>query len=66
MTSLEKIEKAITALSPEDLRKLATWFAEFHGDLWDQQIEDDVKAGRLDKLADEALAHHRSGRTSPL
>lgn len=33
---------------------------------WDRRIEEDIDAGRLDELADEALADHRSGRSRDL
>lgn len=33
------------------------------GDAWDAQIAADVKAGRLDWLADEARKEHASGKT---
>jgi hypothetical protein len=32
-------------------------------DAWDRQIAEDVAAGRLDRLAEEALAHLKAGRT---
>ena len=60
MTKLEKIEQDIASLTPGEVAKLARWFAEFQADVWDRQIEDDAKSGRLDKLADEALASHRA------
>lgn len=66
MTKLEKIEQDIAGLSRDDFRKLADWLAAFQADLWDRQIEDDVKAGRLDKLAEQALAELREGKTTPL
>jgi hypothetical protein len=66
MTKLEKIETAIEELSPEELQELASWFAEYHADVWDRQIEVDAASGRLDTLAEQALAHHRAGRTTPL
>ena len=66
MTKLEQIEKAITALSPEEIRKFAGWFEEFQADLWDRQIERDVAAGRLDKLIDEARDDIKAGRAKPL
>jgi len=66
MTKLEQIEQAITALPHDDIVALAEWFAEFHADLWDKEIAADAKAGRLDKLAAEALADHKAGRTKPL
>lgn len=66
MTKIEKIETAISELSPHELRQLANWFAEYQANAWDQQIANDAQVGRLDKLADAALAHHRAGRTTPL
>jgi hypothetical protein len=66
MTKLEKIEQDIASLTPGEVAKLAQWFAEFQADLWDKQIEADAKAGRLDRLADQALAHHSAGKTRPL
>jgi hypothetical protein len=66
MTKLEDIEKAILALSGDELAKLRDWFEELQADLFDQQIERDAKAGKLDRLADEALAHHKAGRTREL
>jgi len=66
MTKLEKIERDIASLTPGEVAKLAQWFAEYQADLWDKQIESDTKAGRLDKLADQALASHHAGKTRPL
>ena len=66
MTKLEEIETAITRLPPDDLAKLRDWFEEFASQLWDAQIERDAKAGKLDRLAAEALAEHKAGRTKPL
>jgi len=33
---------------------------------WDEQIERDERAGKLDGLIDRALEEHRAGRTRPL
>ena len=33
--------------------------------IWDRKIEEDVAAGRLDELANEALSDLRAGRTRP-
>ena len=35
-------------------------------DAWDKQIEEDIKAGRLDKLGDQALEDLRAGRCKDL
>ena len=35
-------------------------------DAWDKQIEEDIKAGRLDHLVDKALEDLRAGRCKEL
>ena len=65
MTKLEKIEQDIEALGSGELARFRAWSAEFNAANWDAEIEADAKAGRLDALADRALAAHRAGRTRP-
>ena len=62
MSSIGEIEDAVRRLSSQELAEFRTWFAEFDGAQWDRQIEEDVAAGRLDALADEALSDLRDGR----
>ena len=66
MTKIEKLEQEIQALSAKELTSFRAWFAAFDAAAWDQQIDADVKAGRLDRLADTALADHRAGRSRKL
>lgn len=66
MGRVEKVEKAVQELSPDELAEFRDWFAEYDWAVWDQQLERDVKAGKLDRLADEALGEHASGNTQPL
>mgnify|MGYP001180954553 CR=1 FL=1 len=66
MTKLQQIEKSVEALSDEEMKAFAAWFEELRWQRWDRQIEEDAKAGKLDKLAEEALADFRVGRTTPL
>lgn len=66
MTKLEQIEKSVAELSKEELAAFAEWFAELQAERWDKQIEADAKAGKLDKLAEQALADIRAGRVRPL
>ncbi|WP_442919823.1 hypothetical protein [Mesorhizobium sp. M8A.F.Ca.ET.182.01.1.1] len=66
MTKLEQIEKSITELSPEELKAFAAWFEALQADIWDRQIEADVKAGRLDKLVAEARAEIAAGKLRDL
>ena len=57
--TLPELEKTISALQPDDLSKFRAWFLEFDAKRWDEQIERDAAAGRLDALADEALRQHQ-------
>jgi hypothetical protein len=66
MTTLDEIETAVSQLPEGDLARFRHWFAEFDGKRWDRRIEEDVRAGRLDSLADQALEHLRSGWCKPL
>jgi hypothetical protein len=66
MSEVEKLAERIEKLSPEELKKLRAWFAEFDVRLWDAQIEADAKAGKLDTLVAEALADHKAGKTREL
>ena len=62
MSTIQEIEEAVRRLSPEALAAFRAWFAEFDAAVWDRQIEQDIAAGRLDALADEALDDLRQGR----
>jgi len=62
MGSVKEIEEAVLKLSTAELARFREWFAQFDAVAWDRQIEDDIAAGRLNALADEALKDFRSGR----
>jgi hypothetical protein len=62
MGSVKEIEEAVLRLSVAELVAFREWFAEFDAQVWDRQIEDDIAAGRLSAMADEALEDLRSGR----
>jgi hypothetical protein len=62
MGTVHEIEAAISKLSRQELVALRDWFSQFDSAAWDKQFEEDVAAGRLDGLADEALADLRDGR----
>ena len=66
MSEIEQIESQIQSLSAEELAKFRAWFIEFDGRVWDEQIEADVKAGKLKNLAAEALAEYKAGKTRKL
>lgn len=66
MSTVTEIQQAITQLSPAEQRQLAIWFEKALEDAWDAQIEEDVKAGRLDDLVAQAEADIAAGRVKPL
>ena len=66
MTTLETAENVVAHLSPAELTRFRHWFAEFDGDVWDAQIEDDAAAGKLDALAAEALAEYQAGKAKEI
>ena len=66
MTRLEKLEKDVASLAPEELARFREWFAVFESDRFDAAIAEDAASGRLDSLADAALEDFRRGRTEPL
>jgi hypothetical protein len=66
MGTVPEIEAAVRNLSPTELSNFRKWFQEFDAEAWDRQLEQDVKAGRLDSLAEEALKDLREGRCTEL
>jgi hypothetical protein len=64
MGKVEKIEREIRDLSPEEMTELREWFAKFDAAAWDRQFETDVRAGKLDAHAEKALKAHASGDTT--
>ena len=66
MTNTEEIEKAIERLTPSELARFRAWYETFDANQFDAAIERDAHAGRLDALADEALAAHRTGQSREL
>ena len=66
MTTVEDIKKAIAALKPREFDRLRAWFDDYQAVKFDQKIERDAKSGKLDALADQAIADHKAGRSRDL
>lgn len=66
MTTVKEIKKAVEHLPPEGLSQFRKWFEAFEAAAWDQQVEADAKAGRLDMLVNEARSEYKTGDTSSL
>jgi len=61
MSSVEEIKSAIASLSQEDYTRLRDWFSERDWEKWDEEIEKDSSAGKLDFLVKEAVAEKKQG-----
>jgi hypothetical protein len=66
MSSVREIETAVSKLSRQELLTFRDWFSGFDAAAWDKQFEDDIAAGHLDALADEAIRDLREGRCRDL
>jgi len=63
MSKVESLENQIASLTPQELAAFREWFTKYDADAWDRQIENDVKAGKLERLAARALSAHARGET---
>jgi hypothetical protein len=66
MRKVEEIERQIRDLPPDEFSELCRWIAAQEAEVWDAQIDADVRAGRLDALAEKALAAHAAGQSTRL
>ena len=66
MSTVHEIENAVSNLSRDELLSFRDWFSTFDAAAWDKQFEQDVAAGHLDALADEAIRDLREGRCRDL
>ncbi len=64
--TIEDLEKAVAKLPPDQFAKFRAWFEALDAARFDQKIERDAKAGRLDGMADEAIDDYRKGRAREL
>ncbi len=66
MTKTEKLEQEIKKLNPNELSAFREWFKNFDSESWDKQIDEDIKKGKLEQLANKAIEEHTSGRTKEI
>ena len=66
MSKVEAIEQEVRALAPAELAAFREWFLEFDAAAWDRQFEEDVQAGKLDRLGDAALRQLKAGKCTEL
>jgi hypothetical protein len=61
MSTLEQIEAAILTLPSDEFQRLRQWFFDVDYQRWDEQLEKDVANGKLEALAEEAIAEFKAG-----
>jgi len=66
MMQLEQLQIEIEALAPKEFVRLRQWFAEKDWLRWNNQLEHDVAAGKLDFLLAEAHAAKAQGKLADL
>lgn len=64
MSTVQEIEKAIQKLPPEQIFRLREVIQHRFDDEWDRQFAEDAESGRLDEIAEVALAEHRAGKST--
>jgi hypothetical protein len=64
--NVKDIESAIEQLPRSELEEFTAWFEEFLAEAWDEQIEEDIQAGRLDALLQQVEQEVEAGELKPL
>jgi len=58
---VDELMSRVSGLSRDELAEFRQWYEEFDAEVWDREFEEDVESGKLDKLAEEAMADFRRG-----
>ena len=66
MTKIDHIKAAIAALPADEVARLREWLMELDEQRFDEQIERDAAAGKLDELIAKARDNYKAGRLSEL
>jgi hypothetical protein len=66
MVTVKELEKAVTDLPLDKLAEFRAWFESFDAARWDRQFEEDVKSGKLDRVAEKSIKDYSKGKAKPL
>ncbi len=66
MQAVVELQSAVSQFSADELARFREWFNEFDAEVWDRQFEEDVKSGKLDQLANQAITDFRAGKCKEL
>jgi hypothetical protein len=63
---VQELETAVLGLNAAQLAEFGQWFSDFRNAKWDAEFSDDAEAGRLDTLAEAAVASFGQSRNRQL
>ena len=66
MTTVSELQGAILSLSEAEYTELRRWLLDQDWERWEREFEEDVRAGKLDALAAEALEAKAKGEFKDL
>jgi hypothetical protein len=66
LNTVQEIERAIDALTPDQREELYIWLDEHYLHAGDVQLRAAIDAGHFDGRIARAIADHKAGRTEPL
>ena len=66
MTNVVELQRAILGLSEAEYTELRRWLMDEDWERWEREFEEDVRAGKLDNLANEALEAKAKGELKAL
>ena len=66
MTSIPEIQQAIMNLPEAEYAELCRWLLDQDWERWEREFDEDVRAGKLDALAAEALEAKARGELKDL
>ena len=66
LDTIQKVERAIGALTPREIEELYLWLEQHCPPPIDTRVQSDLAAGRLDTAIQRALDDEKNGRVQPL
>jgi hypothetical protein len=66
LNTVQEIERAIGALTPQELQELYSWLDQCYPQPIDTRVQSDLAAGHLDKAIQRALDDEKNGRVQPI
>ena len=66
MTNVVELQKAILGLSEAEYTELRRWLMDQDWERWEREFDEDVRTGKLDALAAEALEAKANGELKDL